>query len=143
MKYLIITLCSLLSLTSCKDNNVQVQKENHQEMKVAEDAETIRIITADEFEEGIAAEDVQLIDVRTVAEYETGHLPASKNIVMNSPAWETAIEQLDTSKPVYVYCAKGGRSARCAQQLKDAGFSEIYDLQGGLSQWKIEGKAIE
>ena len=46
------------------------------------------------------------------------------------------IQKLDKSKPVVLYCKGGGRSAKCAKKLKDAGFEKIYDLEGGLSKWE-------
>ncbi len=41
------------------------------------------------------------------------------------------VEKLDKNKPVFVYCAVGGRSAKASQILKESGFKVIYNLQGG------------
>ncbi|MEZ4900830.1 MAG: rhodanese-like domain-containing protein [Spirosomataceae bacterium] len=40
------------------------------------------------------------------------------------------VEKLDKNKPVFVYCAAGGRSTKASQILKEAGFKTIYNLQG-------------
>ena len=46
-------------------------------------------------------------------------------------------------KPVIVYCKSGGRSEKCAQILKDSGFVKVYDIKGGITEWKFEGKKTE
>jgi len=107
---------------------------NHQD-KTSE-AEVIELITAEEMQTIIELEDVQLIDVRTEKEYNSDHIIAAQNINFLSPTFEEDIKKLDKSKPVIVYCEKGGRSAQCAQKLKEAGFEKIYDLEGGLSKWR-------
>lgn len=45
------------------------------------------------------------------------------------------MEKLDKEKPVYIYCRSGGRSGKAAKQLADEGFTEIYDLDGGILEW--------
>ena len=43
---------------------------------------------------------------------------------------------LDKEKPVYLYCRSGKRSASAAEKLKEAGFTEVYNLKGGILAWK-------
>lgn len=104
---------------------------------------TIEMISAEEMANLEDMESVQLVDVRTVEEFVSGHIKGAQNIVYLSDTWSTEIEKLDKEEPVYVYCAKGGRSAKCAQLLADAGFKKIYDLEGGIGQWKQAGKPVE
>ncbi len=117
------------TLVSCKEN----------EAKTA----NIQLITAEEMSNLSDMDNVQLIDVRTTNEYQSGHIKGAKNIVYMSDNWSKEIAKLDKDNPVYVYCAKGGRSAKCAALLAEAGFKKIYDLKGGITQWKHEGKAVE
>ncbi|WP_161555245.1 rhodanese-like domain-containing protein [Dokdonia sinensis] len=109
----------------------------------AQDTPVVQVIPVAQFESDIKDTNTQLIDVRTVVEYESGHIKGAKNIVYNSEAWNSSIEKLDKSKPVYVYCKKGGRSAKCASLLEEAGFTTVYDLNGGIMEWQGEGKPIE
>ena len=85
-------------------------------------------------------EDVQLVDVRTPEEYNEERIANSQNIDYNSPTFDEDIAKLDKAKPVILYCKGGGRSAKCAKKLKDAGFQKIYDLEGGISKWKHSEK---
>lgn len=75
--------------------------------------------------------DAQLLDVRTPQEWEAGKIASSKCINYNDAAFKQQIEKLDKNKPVFVYCAAGGRSSKAAPILQQAGFKYIYNLTGG------------
>ncbi len=122
--------------------NKILQNTSQTEKVVVSQTQVIRVIDVIAFEKAITQENVQLIDVRTQEEWEEGYLKNARRFQINNPNWDTQIATLDTSKPVYVYCAKGGRSARSAKKLKKAGFTEIYDLQGGITAWKEAGKPM-
>ena len=100
------------------------------------DSSDIKLVTADEMKQIIELEDVQVVDVRTASEFEAIRIKSAQNIDFNSPTFDKDIQKLDKSKPVVLYCKGGGRSAKCAKKLKDAGFEKIYDLEGGLSKWE-------
>jgi len=81
-------------------------------------------------------DDAQLVDVRTQEEFSVSHLKNAQNICVTDADFKERVASLDKTKPVYVYCKKGGRSARAANILKDLGFTKIYDLQGGITEWE-------
>ena len=88
-------------------------------------------------------DDVQIVDVRTPEEYKNGFIDNSQNIDFNSPTFDEDISKLDKTKPVILYCKSGGRSAKCSEKLKEAGFVKIYDLEGGITQWKFQGLELK
>lgn len=96
----------------------------------------ITVVSTEEMETLLKLDDVQLIDVRSEQEHQKDHLALSQNIDFNSPTFDEDIKKLDKLKPVILYCQRGGRSAKCAKKLKDAGFIKIYDLEGGFSKWQ-------
>jgi rhodanese-related sulfurtransferase/rubrerythrin len=75
-----------------------------------------------------------LLDVRQPGEYEGEHIPGAKLIPL--PGLKDGLDQLDSQKPVLVYCAVGGRSLAAAQLLSGFGFQEVYNLQGGIKAWQ-------
>ena len=103
----------------------------------------VKIVTAEEVQEITKMEDVQLIDVRTPEEYEEGHLANSQNIDYYSDTFEEEIMKLDKSKPVLVYCKSGNRSGKCTKKMEEAGFVKIYDMEGGIVEWKYKGYDIQ
>ncbi len=77
----------------------------------------------------------QLLDVRTPQEYDVEHLENADNVNVNSADFATKAAQYDKTKPVFVYCKVGGRSAQAADKLAEMGFKEIYNLDGGIMKW--------
>lgn len=43
------------------------------------------------------------------------------------------------NKPIYLYCASGGRSACCANALQQLGFNKVYSVDGGYKKWVESG----
>ena len=103
---------------------------------------SVELITVEEMDSLVELGKVQLIDVRTPEEYNEGHIENALNINFYDDNFEELIEQVDKTKPVAVYCGKGGRSAKCASYMKNAGFTKIYDLNGGITEWKFKGKEL-
>ncbi|MDP5122007.1 MAG: rhodanese-like domain-containing protein [Spirosomaceae bacterium] len=82
----------------------------------------------------------QLLDVRTPAEWANGKLTNSICTDYLDESFAKKVEQLDKKKPVFVFCAVGGRSAKATKALKDAGFTQIYNLkEAGYNQLKAKG----
>lgn len=82
------------------------------------------------------AKNVQLVDVRTPEEFSGGYISGAVNMNVNAPGFKEQVTTLDKSKPVMVYCKGGGRSGRAAEILKNEGFTQVYDLDGGIMAWQ-------
>ncbi len=109
--------------------------------QVEEDA-IVELITVEEMGELLEMEKVQLIDVRTPGEYAQGYIEGAINIDYRDENFENLISKIDKTKPVIVYCARGGRSSKCSSYMKKAGFTKIYDLDGGITEWKFKKKKV-
>src|SRR5690606_19330605 len=89
------------------------------------------------FSEAIAVTDSAVIlDVRTPEEFAEGHLADALNINWNDSSFEEHVALLDKSTPVYVYCRSGGRSHGAALRLRELGFGQVFDMQGGMMAWR-------
>ena len=79
-------------------------------------------------------EEITLLDVRESSEYEGGHIEGA----VNAPLSSLDANQLSypRDEPIYVICRSGNRSAQAASQLQDAGYTEIYDVSGGMMAWE-------
>jgi thiol-disulfide isomerase/thioredoxin len=53
------------------------------------------------------------------------------------------ISFIDKDKPVYVYCLGGGRSSAAANKMREMGYQQVFELQGGMNSWKSSNKSIE
>jgi thioredoxin 1 len=94
-------------------------------------------LSATEFAEKLKAmPTAPLIDVRTPDEFSKGHLINSKNFDWNGNDFDKEIATLDKSNPVFVYCLSGGRSSSAASKMRQDGFKEVYELNGGIMKWR-------
>jgi rhodanese-related sulfurtransferase len=94
-------------------------------------------ITVQELKEKIdKGEDFQLIDVREDFEYEMSNLGGTL-IPLGGILIEA--EQIAKDKPVIIQCRSGKRSAAAINQLEQQfGFTNLYNLQGGILAWAEE-----
>lgn len=81
-----------------------------------------------------------LIDVRTPDEYGAGHIDKALNINWFDPDFSKQVANLDKDKTIYLYCKKGGRSAKAARLLDSLGFKNVIDLEGGFDAWTESAK---
>lgn len=72
--------------------------------------------------------DYQLIDVRSPEEYQSFNIPGSHNIPIDQ--FSKHIEEIDTTKPVIVYCASGMRSSMACGQLRSKGYQHVVNGGG-------------
>lgn len=107
-------------------------------------AQAIKPIVADlsttDFQKKLAADNTAIIlDVRTPEEYANGHLQNAATINFFDTDFKEKVNKLDKTKPVYVYCAVGGRSAKASKILQESGFKTVYNLLGGFNGWVAAG----
>lgn len=103
-------------------------------------AATKTSLTATEFSKNITSNDAAvIIDVRTPQEFENGHIEYAINYDWNGSEFDKQIATLDKEAPLFVYCLSGGRSSSAASHLRSNGFKEVYELNGGMMQWRAAG----
>jgi adenylyltransferase/sulfurtransferase len=78
-------------------------------------------------------EQLEIIDVREPYEWDIGHIPGARLVPLASIADE--IPRLDKRRETILYCKVGARSMYAAQQLADAGVSDVRNLAGGILRW--------
>ena len=71
-----------------------------------------------------------LVDVRTPEEFAAGHLEGAVNINLFEEDFTSKFDTVQKTKTLYLYCKKGGRSARAASLLDSLGY-QVIDLEGG------------
>jgi len=104
----------------------------------AQEADSIALLSPVEFKTQIERGTVQLIDVRTPEEFQEGHIEGALNIDFYSEDFEKEFHKLDKDQPVYLYCRSGYRSNQSAIKLKEMGFKDVYDLEGGILNYNQE-----
>ena len=81
-----------------------------------------------------------LVDVREIAEFKDMRAPRAQLVPLSefTPDKVAAIAP-DRSAPVYLICRSGARSMRAAQILEHAGYSNLFNVEGGTLAWVHAG----
>lgn len=85
--------------------------------------------------------DIALIDVRSPQELREGKIEGS--ILIPFGNLMKGQHNLQKDRPIMLVCAVGGRSYYAGQVLARSGFSEVYNLSGGMSAWKKAGYPVK
>jgi rhodanese-related sulfurtransferase len=84
---------------------------------------------------------IVILDVREPDEYKAGHIPGIKPIPMGEVADRLA--EIPKDKPVIVTCQSGNRSGQVAKYLREQGYTNIHNMQGGFGAWQAAGYPVE
>jgi rhodanese-related sulfurtransferase len=84
-----------------------------------------------------------VLDIRTPDEYASGHIAGASNLDFYEPDFATSLDGLDKDLPYFVYCRTGNRSSTAIETMKDLGFTEVYELDGGIVSWAESGLPVE
>ena len=102
-----------------------------------------QVLNAAAYKEAINAKNIQVLDVRTAAEFNAGHIQnALQANWLDQKEFANRTQHLDKNLTVYVYCQVGARSASAQAALEAKGYN-VINLEGGLSNWKMNGFPVE
>nr|WP_299520266.1 rhodanese-like domain-containing protein [Winogradskyella sp.] len=97
--------------------------------------ENIPYITVQEL--ALPNEDAILLDAREAKEYNTSHLENAVHVGYDFFDINLVTKNItDKSAKIVVYCSLGIRSEDVAEQLKKEGYTNVYNLFGGIFEWK-------
>jgi rhodanese-related sulfurtransferase len=84
-----------------------------------------------------------LIDVRENDEWAEVRIPGAVHIPKDQITLAVKNLYPDFNQPLYLHCRAGARSLFAAQNLIDMGYQEVYSINGGISEWQLNGYPIE
>lgn len=97
------------------------------------DIQKLEKTSPEEWLELSSKEDVVILDIRTPEEYNQGHIEGAVNIDFYSDDFSNQLDELDKTKTYLTYCRSGRRSGLSLETMRDLGFLEVYDLNGGIN----------
>ncbi len=96
-------------------------------------------VSAEEFAKLLKKENVFLLDVRTPEEYQKdGHIKGANLIPIQLFRYIYLGGIGIKDKKVLVYCRSGNRSVTASKMLDSWGVKEVYNLKGGIKEWKAK-----
>ena len=96
-------------------------------------------LSVTEFSSKIAESGVVTLDVRTPGEFTEGYIEGARLIDFQGGNFENEIATLDKNATYAVYCRSGNRSGQAVKVMKDAGFSNVFNMNGGVIEWANAG----
>ena len=85
-------------------------------------------------DEGVDA----IVDVRSPQEFASGHIPGALLVPVETIGSEQPAQLPDTAARLVVYCRSGHRSKIAALRLAALGYTDIYDVAGGVMRWPYD-----
>ena len=128
MKSLILVFCFGVSALSFSQKKLD-------KMLKQQNTESIPYISVNDLQNN--TEDFILLDSREQKEYKTSHLENAICVGYDSFNLEKTQPKLQNKdSKIVVYCSLGIRSEDIAEKLKKAGYTNVYNLYGGIFEWK-------
>ena len=84
-----------------------------------------------------------LLDAREPKEYNVSHINTADNVGYNdfdSKAFKEKFKNLNDT--IVVYCSIGVRSENIGEKLLKMGYTNVYNLYGGIFEWKNQGQSV-
>jgi len=132
----IFTTASGLAACGNADSGTNPSEAQAPQTTIAKD------VDVDEFIALMENEGALVLDVRSDGEWAEGHLEGAAYIPFQSNDFAEQLAALPHDRPVLVYCAAGGRSAKAMNLLHGAGHPEVYNLLGGIGAWRDAGQSV-
>jgi len=106
----------------------------------------IQEIDVIQLSEKIKSNSGNILDVRTPGEFAQGHLDNSFHLSLQelSAFGQQAAEKMPFGKEdeIFIICRSGNRSAAAANILSSLGYTNVYNVRGGIMAWVQNGLQI-
>ncbi len=99
---------------------------------------TVPLIRADELAKALNEKPPLILDIRSDEEFAVSHIKNASFIDYDSFS-EEMVAGLPRDAQVVVYCSVGYRSEKIGEKLQKLGFKNVFNLYGGIFQWKNDG----
>ena len=109
------------------------------------DTATIELVSPDEAAQVIDDDPAGLVvlDIRTPEEFNEARLANAINVDYYDADFADQLDGLDKDDPYVMYCRSGNRSSDAVKTMKDLGFVEVYEIDGGIVNWYDSGFPVE
>ena len=104
----------------------------------------MKTITTEELAARLDSDEaIRLIDVLSREHYEIVHLPGAENIPLDELE-RRAAEKSARDETIVVYCASTScqKSPQAAQLLERLGYADVHDYEGGIAEWRRDGREV-
>ncbi len=83
-----------------------------------------------------------VLDIRTPEEFNEARLADAIMVDFYADDFADQLDTLDKDVPYVMYCRTGNRSSDAVKTMKDLGFVEVYEIDGGIVNWYEQGYPV-
>lgn len=134
MKKYIVWLFIVLLLAACGGGEAETAVSV--DINALPDTVDVSTVAAIKDQEG-----VWVLDVREQSEYDEGHIPGVTLIPMGEVP--NRLSEIPTDQQVIVTCRSGNRSGQITEYLREQGFTNVHNMEGGILAWQAAGFEVE
>jgi len=131
----LLPLLLMLALAACGGAESSVVDAHDEQLNLPQ---TVAVDTVAEVKE---RDDVVVLDVREPWEYEEGHIPGVTLIPMQQVP--SRLDEIPTDETVIVTCRSGNRSGQVVEYLRQQGYDNVHNMDGGILAWEQGGYSVE
>lgn len=112
----------------------------------------IKNVNVEEAKKMVEKDDVFVLDVRTPSEFNSSHVKGATLIPVTNASGsglspdnllEARVDEVPKNKKILVYCRSGHRSVSASKILINAGYEQVYNMEGGINAWIAAGYPVE
>ena len=138
MRCVLLKLFILVSgcITSCTSNQTYDQKLKEISQH------TVPTITSEQLQNWQKSKQkITIIDTRSEAEFKVSQLQQARFLDYENHTG-TDLQKFPKDQKIVVYCSVGYRSERVGEKLQQIGYSNVYNLYGGIFSWVNSGRPV-
>jgi phage shock protein E len=143
---LTVLLTALLLAAGCSSGDTATSDAGTESSNSSADAEAagIRLVSATEGAslQADPPDDLVILDVRTPEEFAEGHLDGAVMIDFYEADFADRLGELDPEVPYLLYCRSGNRSGQTTVIMRDLGFTDVANVDGGIVAWSGAGLQV-
>ncbi len=101
----------------------------------------VPVISVEDLAKLMENENLVILDTRAPAEYKVSHLNNARFVDYDNFSLAD-VKDVSKNATVVVYCSVGYRSGKVGKKLTEAGYTKVYNLDGGILDWKNKGQKV-
>ena len=117
--------------------------KSYEEMVAEAREETEQVSIEKVHNELESGEDFTVLDVREPGEWQEGHIPGAKHIPRGVLEYLANEELPEKGARIVVHCAVGGRGTLATKTLREMGYTNVANMEGGTNAWQEKGYKLE
>ena len=98
-------------------------------------------VNVEEARRKLDAREAVMIDVRERDEWRAGHVKGARHIPLGDLG--ARVGEIPRDREVLLFCRSGNRSGKATQFLREQGYTQVRNVEGGIIAWTGRGFPVE